>query len=91
MQSLITNLLQEKTFMKSLGSAINNMSALHVEKNLHMQNSRIITSQIYKLHVVVPYLCEICYLIGLYYLNMNVVHYLNLEVVCTSFMCKQHE
>jgi hypothetical protein len=25
------------------------------------------------------------------YLNMNVVHYLNTEIMCTIFLCKQHE
>jgi hypothetical protein len=74
--------------MKSLRNALNSMNALHVKK---LTYARIITSQIYRLHGLVPNPCEICYFIGLYYLNMNVVHYLNSEVVCTIFMCKQNE
>jgi hypothetical protein len=51
----------------------------------------LLMSQIYKLYDIVSNLGEICYFIGLYCLNMNVVHYLNMEVVCMIFMCKQHE
>jgi hypothetical protein len=46
------------------------------------------SSQIYRLHGFVPNLCEICYFIGLYNLNMNVMHYLNTKVVCMTLMCK---
>jgi hypothetical protein len=49
------------------------------------------TSQIYKLYGFVPNSCKIYYFISLYWLNMNVMHYLNMKVVCTIFMCKQHE
>ncbi len=28
---------------------------------------------------------------GLYCLNMNVMHYLNMEVMCITFVCKQHK
>jgi hypothetical protein len=40
-----------------------------------------------------PHGIAICdsYFIGLYYLNTNVMHYLDMEVVCTIFVCKQHE
>jgi len=40
-------------------------------------------SQIYKLHGFVPNPCEICYFVGSYWLNTNVVHYLNMKVECT--------
>jgi hypothetical protein len=46
-------------------------------------------SQIYKLHRFV--LFEICYFIGLYYLNTNVMHYLNTKIMCMTFLCKQHK
>jgi hypothetical protein len=46
------------------------------------------TSQIYRLHGFIPNLCEINYFMGLYNLNMNVMHYLNAEVMWTTFMCK---
>jgi hypothetical protein len=50
------------------------------------------TSQIYMLHGFIPNPCEIYYFMGSYYLNMVVVHYLNMEVVmCTTFICKQHK
>jgi hypothetical protein len=49
------------------------------------------SSKIYKLHGIIPNPCEICYFIGSYWLNMNVVHYLNTKVMCTIFVCKQHE
>jgi hypothetical protein len=49
------------------------------------------TSQIYKLHGFVPNLCEICYFMGSYRLHINVMHYLNMEVVCMTFVCKQHK
>ncbi len=49
------------------------------------------TSHIYMLHEVIPNLCEICYFMSLYHLNTNVMHYLNTKVMCTTFMCKQHE
>jgi hypothetical protein len=49
------------------------------------------TSQIYKLHGFVPNPCEINYFISSYYLNMNAMHYLDTEVVCTIFVCKQHK
>jgi hypothetical protein len=48
---------------------------------------KIITSQNYRLHGFVPNSCEICYFMGSYHLHMNVMHYLNMEVVCTTFMC----
>jgi hypothetical protein len=46
------------------------------------------SSQIYKLHGFVPNLCEICYFMGSYCLLM---HYLNMEGVCMTFVCKQYE
>ncbi len=49
------------------------------------------TSQIYRFHGFISNSCEICYFISLCYLNTNVMHYLNLKIVCTIFMCKQHE
>jgi hypothetical protein len=49
------------------------------------------TSQIYMLHEFVPNPCKIYYLIGSYCLNTNVIHYLNTKIVCTTFVCKQHE
>jgi hypothetical protein len=49
------------------------------------------TSQIYKLHGFVSNPCEICYFMGSYHLNMNVMHYLNTKDECTIFMCKQYE
>ncbi len=49
------------------------------------------TSQIYKVHGFIPNSCEIYYFIGLYWLNMNVVHYLNMKVECMIFICKQHK
>jgi hypothetical protein len=49
------------------------------------------SSEIYKLHGFVPDPCEIYYFIGSYWLNMNVMHYLNTKVMCTIFVCKQHE
>jgi hypothetical protein len=53
--------------------------------------TQVPTSQIYKLHGFVLNLCENCYFISSYCLNMNVVHYLNMKVVCIVFVCKQHE
>jgi hypothetical protein len=53
--------------------------------------SYINPSQIYKLHGFIPNPCENCYFMGSYSLNMNVMHYLNMEVMCTTFVCKQHE
>jgi hypothetical protein len=49
------------------------------------------SSQIYKLHGFIPNMCKIYYFISSYWLNTNVVHYLNTEDMCTIFMCKQHE
>jgi hypothetical protein len=49
------------------------------------------SSQIYKLHKFIPNLCEICYFIGSYCLNMNVMHYLNTKVMCMTFVCEQHD
>ncbi len=49
------------------------------------------TSQIYKLDGFVPNLCEICYFMGSYHLNTNVMHYSNTEVVCTTFVFKQQK
>jgi hypothetical protein len=46
------------------------------------------TSQIYRLHGFISNPCEICYFIGSYCLNMNVMHYLNMEVMCMIFVCK---
>jgi hypothetical protein len=46
------------------------------------------TSQIYKLHGFIPNPCEIYYFMGLYHLHTNVMHYLSMEVVCTTFVCK---
>jgi len=45
-------------------------------------------SQIYRLCGFIPNLCVICYFIGSYCLNMNVVHYLNTEVVATPLWAK---
>jgi len=47
-----------------------------------------IPSQMYKLHGFVPNLCEIYYFMGSYHLHTNVMHYLNTEVVCMTFVCK---
>ncbi len=41
------------------------------------------SSQIYRFHGFIPNLCEISYFMGLYCLNM--------KVLCTTFVCKQHE
>jgi hypothetical protein len=49
------------------------------------------SSQIYKLHGFTPNPCKVCYFIGSYWLNMNVVYYLNTKVVCMIFVCKQHK
>jgi len=49
----------------------------------------IINLQVSWVHIPNP--CEIYYFIGLYYLNMNVMHYLNTEVMWISFLCKQHK
>jgi hypothetical protein len=40
-----------------------------------------------------PHGIAICdnYFISSYCLNINVMHYLNMEVACMIFMCKQHE
>jgi hypothetical protein len=46
------------------------------------------TSQMYKIHGSIPNMCEIYYFMALYNLNMNVMHYLNMEVLCITFMCK---
>ncbi len=45
------------------------------------------SSQIYKLHGFIPNLCEICYFMGVYPLNMNVMHYLNTKDCVHIFMC----
>ncbi len=45
------------------------------------------SSQIYRPHGFVPNPCEICYFMGLYCLNMNVMHDSNTKVMCTTFMC----
>ncbi len=45
-------------------------------------------SQIYKLHGFVPNPCKIYYFMGSYCLHTNVIHYLNIKVVCMTFMCK---
>ncbi len=47
------------------------------------------TSQIYKFHRFIPNPCEICYCVDSYHLNTNVMHYLDTEVMCTTFMCKK--
>ncbi len=70
--------MKEKIFMQLLTN--------QMEINF-MQNA----SQIYRLHGFIPNPCIICYFIGSYCLNMNVVHYLDTEVMCTSFGSKQHE
>jgi len=49
-----------------------------------------LTSQIYMLHGFVPNTCEICYFMGSYCINMNVMHCLNTKVMCTTFVCKQY-
>jgi len=51
----------------------------------------VYTSQIYRFHGFIPNLCEICYFMGLYCLYMNVMHYLNMEVVYTTIVCKQYK
>jgi hypothetical protein len=51
----------------------------------------IITSQNYRLHGFVTNLCEIYYFRGSYHLHTNVMHYLNMEVVCLTFVCKQYK
>jgi hypothetical protein len=42
-------------------------------------------------HEFVPNLCKVYYFISSYCLNTNVMHYLSMEVMCTTFVCKQHE
>jgi hypothetical protein len=49
------------------------------------------TSQIYRLYGFVPNPCEIYYFMGLYCLHMNVMHYLNTQIMCTTFVCKQYK
>jgi len=49
-----------------------------------------LTSQIYMLHGFIPNPCEICYFMGSYCLNMNVMHCLNTKVMCMTFVCKQY-
>jgi len=49
-----------------------------------------LTSQIYMLRGFVPNPCEICYFMGSYCLNMNVMHCLNTKVMCRTFVCKQY-
>jgi hypothetical protein len=48
------------------------------------------TSQIYMLHGFIPNLHEICYFMNSYHLHINVMHYLNIEVMCMSFVSKQY-
>jgi hypothetical protein len=47
-------------------------------------------SQIYILDGFVPNPCEICYSMGSYCLNMNVMHCINTKIMCTTFVCKQY-
>jgi hypothetical protein len=49
------------------------------------------TSQIYTLPGFVPNPREMYYFMGLYCLHTNVIHYLNMEVVYMTFVCKQHK
>jgi hypothetical protein len=68
----------------------------HMDYYNHFQFLKVcdhffLSSHIYKLHGFVPNLCEIYYFIGSFCLNMNVMHYLNVTVMCTTFMCKQHK
>jgi hypothetical protein len=69
------------------------MASLQIPLNIVSTRCNIITSssQIYRLHGLIPNLCEICYFVGLYYLNMNVVHYLSMEVMCMTLMFKQYK
>jgi len=46
------------------------------------------SSQDYRVHGFISNPCKKNYFINLYYLNTNVMHYLNTKVVCTTFMCK---
>jgi hypothetical protein len=50
----------------------------------------VTSTQIYRPHGFLSDLCEICYFMGAYCLNMNVIHYstlFNMKVVCTTFVC----
>jgi len=49
------------------------------------------SSQIYRFHRFVSNLCKICYFMGSYHLHMNVMHYLNMKVMCRTFVYKQYE
>ncbi len=49
------------------------------------------SSQIYRLHGFIPNSCKICYFMGLYCLNTNVMHDSNMEIMCMTFVCKQHK
>jgi len=50
----------------------------------------VTSTQIYRPYGFLSNLCEICYFMGVYCLNMNVIHYFNMKVVCTTFVCIQH-
>jgi hypothetical protein len=56
----------------------------HNEKDYEKYN-------MYRFHGFISNSCKIYYFIGLYCLNTNVMHYFNTEVVCMTFVCKQHE
>jgi len=49
------------------------------------------TSQIYRLHGFIPNQCKIYYFMGSYCLHTNVMHYVNMKVICVTFVCKQYE
>jgi hypothetical protein len=57
---------------------------INFQQNVFLEHTYVhLTSQIYKLHGFITNPCEICYFIGSYWLNT--------KVMCTIFMCKQHE
>ncbi len=64
---------------------------IYEKEQNHMTHACLICITIYKLHGFIPNLCKIYYFICLYCLNMNVVHYLNMDIMCMTNLCKQHE
>jgi hypothetical protein len=68
----------------------NNCSKVQYRRQKHNEKDKD-KYNMYRFNGFVSNSSEICYFIDLYCLNTNVMHYLNKEVVCIIFVCKQHE
>ncbi len=62
-----------------------------MENNIMHHLYHVPTSKFYKFHGFIPNMCKVCYFMGLYCLHANLMHYLNIEVMCMTFLSKQYK